>query len=160
MRLLPKAWAATYLTATTLQSPRLCSTSAHASAVVGALAEIQRKVAAASSAAGREKLPRLVAVSKMKPAELLMEAYGAGQRAFGENYVQELVDKAAELPADIEWHFIGKLQSNKCKMLVEGVPNLHVLETLDSEKLANKLQSATSSSPRETPLNVMIQVGS
>ena len=113
---------------------------------------------------------------------MLVEAYEAGQRAFGENYVQELVGKAPELPSDIEWHFIGKvrahararrlgsqtsrqprrpslaqLQSNKCKLLVEGVPNLHVLETLDSEKLANKLQTAVANSARETPLGVMIQ---
>jgi len=99
-----------------------------------------------------------VAVSKTKPNELLQEVYDAGQRAFGENYVQELVEKAPALPADIEWHFIGKLQSNKCKMLVQGVPNLRVLETLDSEKLANKLQTAVVNSTRDTPLGVMIQV--
>ncbi|CEG82729.1 Putative YggS family pyridoxal phosphate enzyme [Rhizopus microsporus] len=57
----------------------------------------------------------LVAVSKYKPIEDLMYAYEAGQRHFGENYVQELVDKSQKLPADIQWHFIGHLQSNKCK---------------------------------------------
>ncbi|GJD08433.1 Proline synthase co-transcribed bacterial homolog protein [Galdieria sulphuraria] len=58
-------------------------------------------------------IPRLVAVSKTKPPSLIMEAYDAGHRHFGENYVQELVEKAAALPKDIRWHFIGHLQSNK-----------------------------------------------
>ena len=59
----------------------------------------------------------LVAVSKTKPNNLLMQAYDAGQRHFGENYVQELVDKSQQLPKDICWHFIGHLQSNKVKYL-------------------------------------------
>jgi hypothetical protein len=54
--------------------------------------------------------PRLVAVSKTKPLAALQEAYDAGQRAFGENYVQELLDKAPAMPADVQWHFIGHLQ--------------------------------------------------
>lgn len=78
---------------------------------------------------------RLVAVSKTKGPELVQEAYDAGQRVFGENYVQELVGKAPVLPTDIQWHFIGHLQSNKVKMLVEGVPNLHAIETVDSDKV-------------------------
>lgn len=57
--------------------------------------------------------PRLVAVSKTKPAEAVREAYDAGHRVFGENYVQELLDKAPLLPGDVRWHFIGHLQSNK-----------------------------------------------
>jgi hypothetical protein len=65
--------------------------------------------------------PRLVAVSKTKPAELVREAYDAGQRVFGENYVQELCDKAPLLPADIQWHFIGHLQSNKVRDYIHVV---------------------------------------
>ena len=57
----------------------------------------------------------LVAVSKTKPVADLMEAYDAGQRIFGENYVQELVEKKEQMPNDIQWHFIGHLQSNKIK---------------------------------------------
>ena len=57
-------------------------------------------------------------MSKTKPAELLREAYDAGQRVFGENYVQEMLEKAPELPDDIQWHFIGHLQSNKVKGLL------------------------------------------
>ena len=62
--------------------------------------------------------PRLVAVSKTKPAEMVQAAYDAGHRDFGENYVQELTDKAPSLPDDIRWHYIGHLQSNKAKALL------------------------------------------
>ena len=104
--------------------------------------------------------PRLVAVSKTKPVELLRDAYDAGQRSFGENYVQEIVEKAPQMPDDVEWRYIGKLQSNKAKPLVHGVPKLAVVETVDTQKLANKLQAAvtTLSPPRTEPLGVMIQV--
>ncbi len=80
---------------------------------------------------------KLVAVSKFHPASAVMEAYNAGQRVFGENRPQELFAKAKELPADIEWHFIGHLQTNKLKMvlpfasLVESVDSLHLLEAID-----------------------------
>ena len=70
----------------------------------------------------------LIAVSKTKPNEDLMELYALGQRAFGENYVQELVDKAASLPKDIEWHFIGHLQSNKVKYIA---PFVHLIHGVD-----------------------------
>ncbi|HCY40560.1 MAG TPA: YggS family pyridoxal phosphate-dependent enzyme [Prolixibacteraceae bacterium] len=81
----------------------------------------------------------LVAVSKTKPAELLMEAYNHGQRAFGENKVQELVWKYEALPKDIEWHYIGHLQTNKVKYiapfvhLIHGVDSFKLLKTIDSE---------------------------
>ena len=80
---------------------------------------------------------KLVAVSKFHPASDVMEAYDAGQRVFGENRPQELFAKAKELPADIEWHFIGHLQTNKLKMvlpyasIVESVDSLHLLEAID-----------------------------
>ena len=113
MNLLGKAWTATCLTAS-LHTPRsraLCATAAGSGVVAGALSDIQGKVAAAAAGAGRPT-PRLVAVSKTKPNELLVEAYEAGQRSFGENYVQELVGKAPQLPDDIEWHFIGKVPAH------------------------------------------------
>ena len=69
----------------------------------------------------RQSLPegvRLVAVSKLKPVEDIMEAYDAGQRAFGENYATELRDKAAVLPKDLEWHFIGHLQGKQLKYYI------------------------------------------
>eukprot|EP00873_Tetraselmis_striata_P038287 jgi/Tetstr1/458551/TSEL_044954.t1 len=101
--------------------------------------------------------PRLVAVSKTKPVELLQEVYDAGHRVFGENYVQELVDKAPLMPADVQWHFVGHLQSNKAKLLLESVPNLSMLETVDSAKLANRLNNVVEGMGRP-PLNVMVQV--
>ena len=78
----------------------------------------------------------LVAVSKTKPNEDLMELYQLGQRDFGENYVQELVDKAAVLPKDIRWHFIGHLQSNKVKYIA---PFVHLIHGVDSLKLLQEI---------------------
>lgn len=81
----------------------------------------------------------LVAVSKTKPAGLLIEAYNHGQRAFGENKVQEMVWKYEALPKDIEWHYIGHLQTNKVKYiapfvhLIHGVDSFKLLKTIDSE---------------------------
>ncbi len=86
----------------------------------------------------------LVAVSKTKPAEEIMEMYGLGQRDFGENYVQEMVDKVAVLPKDIRWHFIGHLQSNKVKYiapfvsLIHGVDSLKLLQEINKQAVKNK----------------------
>jgi len=80
----------------------------------------------------------LVAVSKTKPADMLMEAYEAGQRDFGENYVQELVEKEAALPKDIRWHFIGHLQSNKVKYIAPFVYLIHGVDSLSLLKEINK----------------------
>ena len=74
----------------------------------------------------------LVAVSKTKPIQDLLDAYQHGVRDFGENYVQELVDKHASLPQDIRWHFIGHLQTNKVKYIA---PFVHLIHGVDSEKL-------------------------
>lgn len=81
----------------------------------------------------RAKLPShvtLIAVSKTKPVSALMEAYDAGQRAFGENKVQELVDKATVLPKDIQWHLIGHLQTNKVKYIASFVQLIHAVDSL------------------------------
>ncbi len=75
-----------------------------------------------------------MAVSKFHPAEAVAEAYPAGQRAFGESRVQELLDKAKRLPADIRWHFIGHLQTNKVRALV-GAKCVSLIESIDSERL-------------------------
>jgi len=98
---------------------------------------------------------RLVAVSKFKPVAAILAAYEKGQRDFGENYIQELVDKAAVLPKDIRWHFIGHLQSNKVKKLLQ-VAHLTVLETLDSLKLACLISKEISLD--RAPLSVFLQV--
>lgn len=84
---------------------------------------------------------QLVAVSKTKPAELLEEAYRCGQRAFGENKVQEMAAKYEALPKDIEWHFIGHLQTNKIKYiasfvhLIHGVDSFKLLKAINTEAL-------------------------
>lgn len=84
----------------------------------------------------RESLPEgvtLVAVSKFHPAEAIQEAYNAGQRNFGESRVQELAVKVPQLPGDISWHFIGHLQTNKVKQLLQLRPAL--IESVDTERL-------------------------
>lgn len=101
---------------------------------------------------------QLVAVSKTKSESDILELYNIGHRHFGENYVQELLSKAANLPNDINWHFIGHLQSQKAKQLIEQVPNLYVLETIDSIKLAKKLNNALINLNRPNNLKVYIQV--
>lgn len=78
----------------------------------------------------------LVAVSKTKPNEAILEAYESGQRIFGENKVQELVDKAETLPKDIEWHLIGHLQRNKVKYIAPFVSLIHAV---DSERLLQEI---------------------
>ncbi|KAJ7067366.1 hypothetical protein C8F01DRAFT_1121062 [Mycena amicta] len=116
------------------------------------LAEIRSRVAAASSGGAAT----LVAVSKYKPASDIQACYDEGQLDFGENYVQELVDKAKELPADIRWHFIGTLQSNKAKILA-AIPNLYSIQTLTSAKTATLLNNALPTE-RTSPLNILLQV--
>ena len=90
----------------------------------------------------RESIPQdvtLVCVSKFHPAALIQQAYDAGERDFGESRVQELVDKHQQLPADIRWHFIGHLQTNKVKQivpfvsLIHGVDSLRLLEEINKE---------------------------
>lgn len=78
----------------------------------------------------------LVAVSKLKPVEDIMALYSAGHRDFGENYVQELIDKEGRLPKDIRWHFIGHLQSNKVKYIA---PFVHLVHGVDSLKLLEEI---------------------
>jgi pyridoxal phosphate enzyme (YggS family) len=79
---------------------------------------------------------KLVAVSKTKPVEDLQEAYDAGQRIFGENQVQEMVEKYEKLPKDIEWHLIGHLQTNKVKYIA---PFIHLIHSVDSLKLLTEI---------------------
>lgn len=93
-----------------------------------------------------ENSVRLIAVSKTKPVELLQKAYDAGIRTFGENYAQEVISKAPDMPSDCSFHFIGPLQSNKAASLVKslGLDSLKCVETVCTIKLANKLNNAVS----------------
>ena len=107
------------------------------------------------------KCPQLVAVSKTKPTEMVIEAYQAGQRVFGENYVQELEQKSADPEIlqncpDIKWHFIGTVQSNKVPKIVKS-KNLHIVETIASLKIAEKFQSSCVSNKVEK-LGIFVQV--
>lgn len=97
------------------------------------IAEEIRKIHAALPA-GVE----LCAVSKFHPAEAVLEAYGAGQRIFGESRVQELLEKCRTLPSDIKWHFIGHLQTNKVRQLVGHVA---LIESVDSERLLSLIDA-------------------
>ncbi|MFP5470400.1 MAG: YggS family pyridoxal phosphate-dependent enzyme [Bacteroidia bacterium] len=81
---------------------------------------------------------RLIAVSKTKPIETILEAYNGGQRIFGENKVQELASKYEQLPKDIEWHLIGHLQTNKVKYIAPFVSMIHSVDSLKLLKEINK----------------------
>lgn len=96
---------------------------------------------------------QLVAVSKTKPVEDIRALYELGHRDFGENYVQELVEKAAILPADIRWHFIGHLQSNKVKYIA---PFVHLIHGVDSEKLLREIDKQARKQGRT--IGVLLQV--
>ena len=95
----------------------------------------------------------LVAVSKTKPAEDITALYELGQRDFGENYVQELVDKEALLPKDIRWHFIGHLQSNKVKYIA---PFVYLIHGVDSYKLLQEINKQAAKSNRT--IHCLLQV--
>lgn len=127
--------------------------------VTKGLADVKKRVEEATKRSGREaNPPRLVAVGKTKPLDMILEAYGTGHRYFGENYVQEIIQKAGEAPEDIKWHFIGHLQSNKAKALLEGVPNLSMLETVDTTKLADRLNRLCGELDRKDKLKILVQV--
>jgi pyridoxal phosphate enzyme (YggS family) len=130
------------------------------------LQAVKGRIARAVAAAGRApESVTLLAVSKTHPMSLIEEAYAAGQRAFGENYVQEAVDKIAAVntlvesePTDgdshrTEWHFIGPIQTNKTRLIAENFDWVH---SIDRIKVAERLDAARSSLP--TPLHVCIQV--
>jgi PLP dependent protein len=102
---------------------------------------------------------RLLAVSKRQPASLIAAAYELGQRDFGENYAQELAEKARELAhlTDLRWHMIGHLQSNKAKLLV---PFVHNVSSVDSVKLTRELakQAESQRPPERGPLDILLEV--
>ena len=128
-----------------------------ASEIATALAEVRARIKRSAEACGRDPASvKLIAVSKTKTAEAVRAAYAAGQRAFGENYAQELEAKAralADLP-DVEWHFIGHLQTNKAKVVARVA---HVVQTVDSEVLARELGKRVASAGRAA-LPVLIEV--
>ncbi len=96
---------------------------------------------------------RLVAVSKFHPVEELLEAYDAGQRIFGESQVQELQRKVAAMPSDVEWHFIGHLQTNKVKYLASYVSMIHAVDSL---KLLREIDRQAAKNDRV--INVLLEL--
>lgn len=108
----------------------------------------------------REKLPstvKLVAVSKFKPAEDIMAAYQVGQRCFGENRPQELATKAVALPLDIEWHFIGHLQTNKLKMVL---PYAAMIHSIDSMRLLEAVDRGAAALGKVMPCLLEVHIAS
>lgn len=118
------------------------------------LAQIQQQIESLSAQFQRENV-RLLAVSKTKPVSAIEEAIQAGQKAFGENYVQEGVEKIAYFnqQADLEWHFIGPLQSNKTKLVAA---HFDWIQTVDRLKIAQRLSEQRPAD--KAPLNVLIQI--
>ncbi|PQK17089.1 hypothetical protein BB8028_0007g02880 [Beauveria bassiana] len=132
---------------------------ARAATLVSQLSSVQQRIAALN--AGRNV--RLVAVSKLKPANdiLALHEAPAHQAHFGENYAQELSQKAELLPRTVQWHFIGGLQSSHCKSLAR-IPNLFCVSSVDTPKKARLLDAARAAlrdaDPAVPPLGVHVQV--
>ena len=102
------------------------------------LEQVRKNIELACKEAGRDpKEVTLISVSKTKPVSMLQEAYDAGSRDFGENKVQEIMDKVPQLPSDIRWHMIGHLQRNKVKYIVDKVALIH---SVDSLRLAETIE--------------------
>lgn len=116
------------------------------------ISEIRRKIANAAQKSGRDaKTIKLVAVGKTKSSEDIRKAFATGQKVFGENYAQEMLDKMDKLAdLDIEWHFIGHLQRNKVKILIDKVNFIH---SLDSIKLAEEINRRAN-----RPINCLIEL--
>lgn len=114
------------------------------------LEQVKKNIRDACLAAGRDPGEvTLIAVSKTKPTELLQEAYDAGVRDFGENKVQEIMDKYPQLPADIRWHMIGHLQRNKVKYIVDKAAMIH---SVDSFRLAQTIEQEAAKHEVQVPI--------
>ena len=120
------------------------------------LKQVREKIRAAAVSCGRDPSEvTLIAVSKTMPPEVLMEAYEAGARVFGENKVQEIVDKYDVLPKDITWHMIGHLQRNKVKYLIDRVKMIH---SVDSLRLAETIEQEAAKKDVVMPILLEVNV--
>lgn len=116
--------------------------------------KVEQNIAAACARSGRESgQVTLIAVSKTKPVPALLEAYEAGARDFGENKVQELVDKIPQLPSDARWHMIGHLQRNKVKYIVDKV---YLIHSVDSLRLAEEISKEALK--KQVEVNILVEV--
>ncbi|MCJ1347478.1 hypothetical protein MMC31_005703 [Peltigera leucophlebia] len=131
------------------------------------LTSVLLKIASATNKSAPNKPIRLVAVSKLKPATDILALHSTSPHKhthFGENYLQELISKVSLLPRSINWHFIGALQTNKCKPLAEQISNLWCVESVDTSKKADQLEKGRSllaereEGLKEVPLRVFVQV--
>ena len=115
---------------------------------------VKKNIENACETAGRSPQEvTLIAVSKTKPVEMLKEAYDAGARVFGENKVQEIMDKYDQMPSDVQWHMIGHLQRNKVKYIIDKVSMIH---SVDSVRLAETIEKEAAK--KEICMPVLIEV--
>jgi PLP dependent protein len=117
------------------------------------MSDIKKKLKAV-----RDILPsdvQLIAVSKTHPSEIILDAYNEGQRFFGENKVQELLEKYEKLPKDIEWHIIGHLQTNKVKQIA---PFISLIESVDSLKLLKEIDKQAAKYGRKIPILLQVYI--
>ena len=117
------------------------------------LTEVLHKIQLAGEKSPYQQNAELIAVSKTKPVSMLEEAYAAGIRDFGENKVQELVDKYEQLPKDIRWHMIGHLQRNKVKYIVDKV---YLIHSVDSYRLAEEISKEAVK--KQVNVNILLEV--
>ncbi|MDE6213018.1 MAG: YggS family pyridoxal phosphate-dependent enzyme, partial [Lachnospiraceae bacterium] len=118
------------------------------------IAAVEQHIEDACASCGRERADvKLIAVSKTKPLEALQEAYDYGCRDFGENKVQELVEKYEAMPKDIRWHMIGHLQRNKVKYIVDKVFLIH---SVDSLRLAQEIEKEAAK--KDVTVNILVEV--
>ena len=120
------------------------------------LEQVRKNIELACKEAGRDpKEVTLISVSKTKPVSMLQEAYDAGSRDFGENKVQEIMDKVPQLPSDIRWHMIGHLQRNKVKYIVDKVALIH---SVDSLRLAETIEHEAAKHNVTVPVLIEVNV--
>lgn len=120
------------------------------------LAQVQKNIEESCREINRDpEEVTLIAVSKTKPVEMLKEAYNAGARVFGENKVQEIVDKYDQMPSDVKWHMIGHLQRNKVKYIVDKVAMIH---SVDSFRLAETIEKEAAKKDVIVPILIEVNV--
>jgi len=117
---------------------------------------VKKNIQEASKASNHVDEATLIAVSKTKPVAMLKEAYDAGMRDFGENKVQEIMDKYEQLPSDIRWHMIGHLQTNKVKYIADKIYMIHSVESV---KLAEEISKRAEMCNRVIPVLIEINIG-
>lgn len=121
------------------------------------LARVHERIREACRKAGRDPGEvTLIAVGKTKPADLLMEAYRAGERVFGENKVQEILEKETQMPSDVRWHMIGHLQRNKVRQVIDKAELIHSVDTV---RLAETIQIEAEKKGLVVPVLIEVNIG-